>query len=65
MSRQVVALHQIAVTPVEGVPNADANAGEGSFLPPVLFGINKDSGELTVVRQPFSYAGGITFVTTK
>ena len=47
---------------VEGVPGADANAGEGSFLPPELFNVDKDSGELTTVRQPFNYAGGITFV---
>ena len=49
----------------EGVPNANANAGEGSFLPPALFGVNQDSGELTTVHQPFNYAGGITFVPTK
>jgi len=50
---------------VEGVRNANANAGEGSFLPPDLFSVNKDSGELTTVRQPFNYAGGITFGGTK
>ncbi len=50
---------------VEGVRNADANAGEGSFLPPDLFSVNKNSGELTTVSQPFNYAGGITFVPTR
>jgi len=50
---------------VEGVPNANANAGEGSFLPPALFGVNQDSGELATVHQPFNYAGGITFVPAK
>lgn len=50
---------------VEGVRNANANSGEGSFLPPDLFSVNKDSGELTTVRQPFNYAGGITFVPTR
>ena len=47
-----------------GVRNADANAGEGSFLPTDLFNVDNNTGELTTVRQPFQIAGGIAFVPT-
>ena len=47
-----------------GVRNADANAGEGSFLPTDLFNVDNNTGDLTTFRQPFQTAGGITFVPT-